>query len=92
MREARWDERQQRHMGTELRDRTLGVIGFGGIGRALVRLLAGFGMKTPLVFDPFVNAADAARLGVRLVPLDELLAEADFVSIHCPLNGRKRET
>ena len=49
--------------GRELRDRTLGVIGFGGIGRALVKLLAGFGMKPPLVFDPFVTAGrrDALR-------------------------------
>ena len=89
VRAARWDDRSA-YMGTELRDRTLGVIGFGGIGRALVKLLAGFGMKTPLVFDPFVSAADAAKLGVRLVSLDELLAEADFVSIHCPLTEGTR--
>jgi phosphoglycerate dehydrogenase-like enzyme/2-keto-3-deoxy-L-rhamnonate aldolase RhmA len=89
VREARWDERSA-YMGTELRDRTLGVIGFGGIGRALVKLLSGFGMKTPLVFDPFVNAADAAKLGVRLVSLDELLAQSDFASVHCPLNENTR--
>ncbi len=77
-------------MGTELRDRTLGVIGFGGIGRALVKLLAGFGMNPPLVYDPFVDAADATRLGVQSVSLDELLAESDFVSIHCPLNENTR--
>jgi|GEM_PF-7195 len=89
VREARWDDRS-RYMGTELRDRTLGVIGFGGIGRALVKLLAGFGMKPPLVFDPFVTAAEAAKCGTRLVSLDQLLAEADFVSIHCPLNENTR--
>ena len=90
VREARWHDRSA-YMGTELRDRTLGVVGFGGIGRALVKLLAGFGMKTPLVFDPFVSAADAAKLGVRSVPLDELLAEADFVSVHCPLTEGTRD-
>jgi phosphoglycerate dehydrogenase-like enzyme/2-keto-3-deoxy-L-rhamnonate aldolase RhmA len=89
VREARWDDRSA-YMGTELRDRTLGVVGFGGIGRALVNLLAGFGMKAPLVFDPFVSAADAAKLGVRSVTLDELLAESDFVSVHCPLNENTR--
>ena len=57
---SKWDDRSQ-YMGTELRDRTLGVIGFGGIGRALVKLLAGFGMKPPLVYDPFVKPADATR-------------------------------
>jgi phosphoglycerate dehydrogenase-like enzyme len=86
VREARWDGRSQ-YMGTELRDRTLGVVGFGGIGRALVKLLAGFGMKTPLVFDPFVKSAS----GVRLVSLDELLRESDFVSVHCPLNDQTRD-
>jgi phosphoglycerate dehydrogenase-like enzyme/2-keto-3-deoxy-L-rhamnonate aldolase RhmA len=89
VREARWEERSQ-FMGSELRERTLGVIGFGGIGRALVRLLAGFGMHQPLVCDPFVRSADVAKLGARLVPLEELLAGADFVSIHCPLNEHTR--
>jgi phosphoglycerate dehydrogenase-like enzyme len=79
-----------RLMGTELRDRTLGVVGFGGIGRALVRLLAGFGMNPPLAYDPFLDPARAADLGVRLVPLDELLREADFVSINCPLTDGTR--
>jgi len=85
VRESKWDDRS-RFMGTELRDRTLGVIGFGGIGKSLVKLLAGFGMKTPLAFDPFLKSAD----GVRLVPLDVLLRESDFVSIHCPLTESTR--
>lgn len=89
VREARWDERS-RFMGRELRERTLGVVGFGGIGRAVVRLLAGFGMKPPLVFDPFIAPEIAAEFGVRAVPLDVLLKEADFVSIHCPLNDATR--
>ncbi|MFO0825406.1 MAG: aldolase/citrate lyase family protein [Gemmataceae bacterium] len=89
VREAKWDDRSQ-FMGTELRDRTLGVVGFGGIGRSLVKLLASFGMKQPLVFDPFVTPANASQHGTRLVPLDELLRQSDFVSIHCPLNEQTR--
>ncbi len=89
VREARWNERSQ-YMGTELRDRTLGVIGFGGIGQSLVRLLAGFGMKQPLVFDPFANSSIVNELGVRSVPLKELLEQSDFVSLHCPLNEHTR--
>ncbi len=89
VREARWDDRSG-YMGSELRDRTLGVVGFGGIGRALVKLLTGFGMNAPLVFDPFLTPAEAAKHGARLVLLDELLAEADFVSIHCPLTEATR--
>ena len=89
VREGRWDERSQ-YMGSELRERTLGVIGFGGIGKALVRLVTGLGMKTPLVFDPFVSASVAAEHGVKAVSLAELLAQADFVSIHCPLTDHTR--
>jgi phosphoglycerate dehydrogenase-like enzyme len=89
VRSGRWNERS-RHMGCELRGRTLGVIGLGGIGRALVGLLRGFGMNPPLAFDPFVDAQAAQQLGVQLVRLDDLLATADFVSIHCPLNAQTR--
>ena len=89
VREGHWDDRS-RYMGSELRDRTLGVVGFGGIGKALVKLLASFGMRPPLAYDPYLSPADATRLGVTLVPLDHLLAESDFVSIHCPLTDATR--
>jgi phosphoglycerate dehydrogenase-like enzyme len=89
VRTGQWDVRS-RHMGCELRDRTMGVVGLGGIARATLELLRGFGMRQPLACDPFVTSADAAKLGVRLVSLDELMREADFVSIHCPLNDQTR--
>jgi phosphoglycerate dehydrogenase-like enzyme len=89
VREARWDDRSQ-FMGSELRERTLGVVGFGGIGRAVVRLLAGFGMQPPLVFDPFAPAKALAECGAQAVSLDELLANSDYVSLHCPLNDQTR--
>ena len=89
VREARWNERSQ-YMGCELRERTLGVIGFGGIGRSLVRLLSSFGMNPPLVFDPFASAAVIEEHGAQAASLDELLTQADFVSLHCPLNEQTR--
>jgi phosphoglycerate dehydrogenase-like enzyme len=89
VRTGRWDERS-RHMGRELRDRTFGAVGMGGIARAAVGLLNGFGMNAPLAFDPFLDRVTADGLGVRLVGLDELLAESDFVSIHCPLTDQTR--
>lgn len=89
LREGRWEERS-RFMGRELRHRVLGVIGLGGIGRALVKLLAGFGMKPTLAYDPFVTPEVAQYIGVRSVDLDELLTTADFVSIHCPLTDQTR--
>ncbi|MDB5391894.1 MAG: Hydroxypyruvate reductase, partial [Planctomycetaceae bacterium] len=89
VRKARWNDRS-RYMGRELRDRTLGVIGFGGIGRALVKMLSGFSMNTPLVFDPFVAPAVIAEAGGKSATLDELLTQSDFVSLHCPLNDHTR--
>lgn len=89
VRESRWNDRSD-YMGSELRGRTLGLVGFGGIGRAVVRLLSGFRMQPPLVFDPFVSAEAVAESGGRAVSLDELLAQSDFVSLHCPLNDQTR--
>jgi phosphoglycerate dehydrogenase-like enzyme len=89
VRNGRWDDRS-RYMGRELRGRTFGAVGLGGIGRATVGLLAGFGMNPPLSYDPFLDPKSAEAAGVRLVPLRELMAEADFVSVHCPLNDQTR--
>ena len=89
VREGKWDIRSQ-FMGSELRDRTLGVVGLGGIGRALVGLLAGFGMNQPLVFDPYVDPQVAEELGVRSVTLEELMSQSDFVSVNCPLTDQTR--
>lgn len=89
VREGRWAERSN-FMGTELRNRTLGLIGAGGIGRALLDLLKGFGMNAPLVYDPYISASEAAEIGVDIVDLDTLMAGADFVSINCPLTAQTR--
>jgi phosphoglycerate dehydrogenase-like enzyme len=89
VRQGRWDERA-RYMGSELRERTLGVIGLGGIGRALIELCRGLGMPPPLAHDPFLPPQAAQRLGVGLVGLHELLEKADFISLHCPLNEQTR--
>jgi phosphoglycerate dehydrogenase-like enzyme len=90
VRTGEW-EKATRYMGVELRDRTFGSVGLGGIGRATVKLLEGFGMAQPLAFDPFVSPSTARELGVRMVSLDELMSGADFVSIHCPLNDMTRD-
>jgi phosphoglycerate dehydrogenase-like enzyme len=90
VRTGQWDDRTQ-YMGCELRERTLGVIGLGGIGRKLVSLLQGFGMHPPVAYDPCVPPHVFDELGVKAVSLDELLATSDFVSIHCPLNQQTRD-
>lgn len=89
LRQGRWNERSA-WMGCELRDRVFGAVGLGGIARKTIQLLGGFSMKPPIAFDPFVTPEAAGAMGVRLVTLDELMAEADFVSVHCPLNDKTR--
>ncbi len=87
-RAGRWDL-QARVMGGELQGRTLGIIGLGHSGRELVRLVEPFAMRI-LAYSPSADPAQAAALGVSLVSLEELLREADFVSLHCRLTERNR--
>ncbi|NDJ60425.1 MAG: phosphoglycerate dehydrogenase [Chloroflexi bacterium] len=86
--EGKWDRKS--FMGTELRGKTLGVIGFGRIGRAVaVRALA-FEMQV-LAYDPYIPAEAMAEIGVRSATLDELYAAADFITLHTLLTDETRE-
>ena len=87
-RSGRW-ELQAQVMGGELQGRTLGIIGLGHSGRELVRLVAPFGMRV-LACSPHADTAEANALGVRLTALEEVLREADFVSLHCRLTEQTR--
>jgi len=82
---GRWNERTS-HMGRGLTGRTIGVVGAGSIGLECVRLARAFDMRA-LAADPFVDATVVAAQGAMLVPLDRLLAEADFVVVTCLLNS-----
>ena len=72
--------------GVELAGKTVGLLGLGKIGVLVAQRLAAFGM-TVIAYDPYVAAARAAQLGVRLVSLEELLAESDVISVHLPKNA-----
>lgn len=74
--------------GFDLVGKRVGVVGTGQIGEVFARIMAGFGCAL-LAYDPYPNPAVEA-LGGRYVPLDELLAESDIVSLHCPLNDGTR--
>lgn len=74
--------------GHDLGGKTLGLLGCGRIGQAVARRAAGFGM-TLLSYDP-APSAEAQRLGVRFVTLDELLAASDFLSLHAALTSETR--
>jgi len=77
-------------VGTDVYDRTLGIVGFGRIGRAVARRARGFGMRV-LYAQPRPAAEEAtSELAVRHVPLDLLLQQSDFVSLHVPLNEQTR--
>jgi phosphoglycerate dehydrogenase-like enzyme len=89
LREVRWTERSG-YMGTELRERTLGIVGLGGIGRTLVELVRGFRMKQPIAYDPFADPKQVEAIGVKLVSLEDLMKQSDFVSVNCPLNDQTR--
>ncbi len=72
-----------------VRGRTVGLVGFGKIARLVAAKAQPFGL-TVLAFDPYVDLADAAALGVELVSFEELLARSDFVSVHAPLTPATR--
>lgn len=71
-------------IGIGLDGRTLGIIGFGAIGRLLAPMAAAFGMRV-VVYDPVVAPEDAQGTGVEAVSLDELIGTSDFISLHVPL-------
>jgi len=76
--------------GVELYNKTLGIIGMGRIGSELSRRAIAFGMRL-LAFDPYLSASRARSLQVELVEeIDELLAAADFISLHTPLTAETR--
>ena len=69
--------------GTELFEKTIGIIGLGRIGALIAARLQAFDMRV-VAYDPYVTSARAQQLGVQLLTLDELLAESDFITIHMP--------
>jgi len=83
---GRWERSQWE--GVELQHKTLGVVGFGRIGALVAARAAAFGMRI-IAHDPFVNAEVAKRLDVELVSLDDLMARADFLTLHV---AKTRET
>jgi len=87
-RAGRWAEKMD-HIGTGLTGRTLGSIGLGNIGAELFRLAKPFDM-VGMAHDPVADPALAAALGVRLVDMDTLFRESDFLTVNCPLNDQTR--
>jgi D-3-phosphoglycerate dehydrogenase len=87
LRSGAWD--RGRFTGAELRNRTLGIIGLGKIGKAVARRANGFEMRV-LAHDPYLTAEQAAEHGAKLVGLLELLQRSDVITVHTPLTPQTR--
>ena len=79
---GRWE--RSRYLGTELRDKVLGVVGLGSIGREVAHRAQAFGMRV-IASDPVASEERAAQLNIRLMPVDQVLGEADVITLHVPL-------
>ncbi|MCU0226883.1 MAG: phosphoglycerate dehydrogenase [Bryobacterales bacterium] len=79
---GKWEKK--RFMGNELREKVLGLVGLGTIGRGVLQRAQAFEMRI-LAYDPFVNPESVRSLDVTMVSLDELYAQSDFISLHTAL-------
>jgi D-3-phosphoglycerate dehydrogenase len=77
-------------VGTEIRNKTLGIIGLGNVGSEVAKRVQAFEMRV-IAHDPFVSQDYAHNLKVELVPLDQLLKEADFITLHVPLTAATKK-
>jgi D-3-phosphoglycerate dehydrogenase len=77
-------------LGLELRNKNLGIVGFGRIGKEVANIMKGFEMNL-LICDPFVEEKDIKKMGGKKVDLDTLLRESDVVTLHAPLTKDTHE-
>ncbi|MBI3785110.1 MAG: phosphoglycerate dehydrogenase [Deltaproteobacteria bacterium] len=87
MKAGKWEK--GRFTGSEVFNKTLGIVGIGNIGSLVAERALGLKMRV-IAFDPFISQEAAQRLGVELVSLDDLYARADFISVHTPLTKETR--
>ncbi len=85
VRDDRWGD-YSKFVGTEMAGRTLGIVGMGNIGSRVALRARAFEMDF-VVYDPYIPEASVTAMGGRMLPLDEVLAQSDFVTIHCPKNA-----
>lgn len=86
-REGQW--LRSKFMGSEVSGKTIGIVGFGTIGRLVSERARGLKLRV-LGFDPFVNPQTFADYGVERVELEALLAQSDYVTLHCPMTNDTR--
>jgi D-3-phosphoglycerate dehydrogenase len=84
---AEW--KRSKFMGVELYGKSLGIVGFGRIGKEVAKRALSFGMKV-LAYDPFLSREVAEELGIEVVELNELLKNADYITVHTPLTDETK--
>ncbi len=84
MKSGKWEK--SKFMGTEIFNKTLGIIGLGNIGTIVADRANGLKMKV-IGYDPYISEETALKKGIKLVSLDELLSQSDFITIHTPLTN-----
>ena len=82
-RAGKWEKKN--FMGREITGKTVGIVGLGAIGRLVAKRLSGFDV-TVLAYDPILSEEAAERIGVKLLPLNDLFIQSDYVSLHIPEN------
>jgi phosphoglycerate dehydrogenase-like enzyme len=78
-----------RSEGIELKDKMLGIVGLGSIGKNLATRAIGFGM-TVQAYDPYFDETFAAQYGIKKTSLDEVIIQSDFISLHVPLTDKTK--
>ncbi len=84
---GKWEK--SKFMGVEITGKNLGIIGAGNIGKIVIERAQGLKMRV-LAYDPFLSEEKAKEIGVKKVELDELFANADFITLHVPLTDKTR--
>lgn len=87
MHEGRWEKKK--FVGVELYNKTLGICGMGRIGSEVIKRALAYGMKV-MAYDPFINEEAVKRLGVTKATVDEICQQADFITVHSPLNAQTK--
>ncbi len=87
MKKGEWD--RKKFIGTEVKDKTLGIIGLGKVGEIVSKVTNSLGMKI-LVHDPFIDEKKAKDINAEKVELDVLLKNSDYITVHVPLNDKTK--
>src|SRR5215471_1416442 len=87
LKHSKWEK--SKFLGTEVNNKTIGIIGVGKIGAVVASRAIGLGMRV-VAYDPYLSNEAAARIGIEPVTLDELYSRSDFITIHTPLTAETK--